>query len=265
MIQLYHTILYQPLFNLLVYFYNIVPGHDIGLAILLLTILIKLILYPLSVSSIKQQKVLRDLQPKMEEIKAKYSNNKAELGKATMELYKQEKVSPFSSCLPILIQFPFLIAVYQVFRSGLTQPQSLELLYSFVKNPGMLNSVSMGFLDLAKPNLVLAALAAISQYLSGKMLISKKQPPIDTKKTIPGSQDENMMSMVNKNMTLMMPIFTFFIGISLPGGLTFYWFITTMLMVLQQWYMFRKHDSDQSESKIRVIKTEQPNKDETNK
>ena len=234
LIDLYNTILYEPIFNLLVWFYNIIPGQDVGLAIIAITIVIKLILYPLSLQSIKSQKSLQDLQPKMAELKKKYKDKPREMTKATMELYKKEKVSPFSSCLPLLIQMPFFIAVYQVFRKGLTNGQSLEILYSFVQNPGAINAVSFGFLDLSKPNVFLALLAGAAQFWVSKMLISKKQPQV------PGSKDESMTAVMNKQMMYFMPLITVFIGLSFPGGLALYWFVTTLLTGLQQVVMFRK-------------------------
>ena len=255
LIQIYNTILYEPIFNLLVWLYNTIPGHDIGLAILAITIIIKLILYPFSLQSIKAQKALQDLQPKMEEIKKKYKTNPQEMTKATMALYKQEKVSPFSSCLPLLIQFPFLIAVYQVFRKGLTNGQSLAILYPFVSNPGTINAVSLGLVDLSKPNVVLALLAGGAQYWVSKMLISKKQPQVK------GAKDENMTAIMNKQMMYFMPLITIFIGMSLPSGLTLYWFLTTLLTGVQQLYFFKKKkELDTQEIKINentsVIKKE---------
>ena len=172
MIELYNQILYYPILNLMVFFYNTISFHDIGVVIILITILIKLILYPLSVKSIKAQKSLQELQPKMEELKKKYKNNQQELGKAMMELYKKEKISPASSCLPLLIQMPFLIAVYHVFRNGF-KPESLNFLYSFVHNPGTINPIAFGFLNLEERNIVLAILAGAAQFWASKMLISK--------------------------------------------------------------------------------------------
>ncbi|MDD3102158.1 MAG: YidC/Oxa1 family membrane protein insertase [Patescibacteria group bacterium] len=152
MIQFFNTILYQPLLNLLVFFYNVIPGHDLGVAIITLTVILKLILFPLSRQSLKSQKALQSLQPKMEEIKKKYPDQKEKQAKMTMELYKENKINPFSSCLPLLIQLPILIAVYQVFNTGLT---STNLpVYSFIYNPGHLNSFAFGFLNLAKPNIL---------------------------------------------------------------------------------------------------------------
>lgn len=231
--ELYNQVLYIPIFNLLVFLYNIIPGHDIGIAIILLTIAIKLILLPLSIKSTKSQKALQDLQPKMEEIKKKYKDNKEEQAKALMELYKSEKVNPLSSCFPLLIQLPFLIAVFQVFRNGFKE-ESLNMVYSFINRPEMLNPMSFG-VNLADPNIVLAVLAGAAQYWQTKMLMHKKQPVKSN-----GAKDENMAAMMNKQMMYMMPVLTIFIGVSLPGGLTLYWLATTLLMVAQQKLMFKK-------------------------
>lgn len=234
MISLFNTILYQPLFNFLVWLYNVMPGHDIGLAIIILTVLIKLILYPFSLQAIRAQRALAELQPKINEIKNKYKDKKELMTREMMKLYKENKVNPFSSCLPVLIQLPFLIAVYQVFIKGLSS-QGLENLYPFVANPGQINAVSMGFLDLAKPNLVLAVLAGAAQFWQTKMM-PLQQPPKD----MPGSRDESMTAMMNKQMLYFMPVITVVIGATLPGGLTFYWFLTTFLTVGQQYLYFRK-------------------------
>jgi YidC/Oxa1 family membrane protein insertase len=234
MIQLYHTLIYQPLFNLLIFFYNTISFQDIGIAVILMTLFIKIILYPLSVKSIKAQKSLQELQPKMDALKAKYKDNKEALGKEIMALYKNEKISPASSCLPLLIQLPFLIAVYSVFRNGL-KSESLSALYSFVYNPGQVNAMAFGFLNFSDKNIVLALLSALAQYWASSMLITKRPPNVS------GATDERLTSALNKQTLYFMPVFTFIIGISLPAGLTFYWFLSTVLTALQQLYIFKKH------------------------
>jgi YidC/Oxa1 family membrane protein insertase len=232
----FQTFFYQPILNLLVFIYDIVPGHDLGVVIIILTIIIKLILWPLSKQSIKSQKSLQDLQPKVEEVKKKYADNKEEMGRAMMNLYKEHKVNPFSSCLPLLIQLPFLFAVFSVFRTGLSNG-SLNLIYSFIPRPEVINSVSFGFLDLAKPHITLAVLAGLAQFWQARMMITKK-PAI----TSIGSQDENMAAIMNKQMLYFMPVLTVFIGMSLPGGLTLYWLVTTLLTALQQLFVFKEHN-----------------------
>jgi YidC/Oxa1 family membrane protein insertase len=236
--SIFTTIFYQPILNLLVFLYNITPGHDIGVVIVLLTLIIKIILYPLSQTSLKSQKSLQELQPKIEELKRKYGQDKEKLGRETLALYRENKVNPFSSCLPLLIQLPFLYAVFRVFRNGF-KPESLALVYSFIARPEIINPVTMGFFDLSKASPVLAVLSGLAQFWQAKMMATKK-PAVNA----PGAKDENMMAMMNKQMLYMMPALTVFIGFSLPGGLVFYWFLTTLLTVAQQYYMFRKKEKE---------------------
>jgi YidC/Oxa1 family membrane protein insertase len=231
MANLFIKVFYQPILNLLVFLYNTISFHDFGIDIILLTIVIKLILWPLGKQSIKSQKSLQDLQPKIENLKKKYADNKTELSKATMDLYKENKVNPFSSCLPLLVQLPFLWAVYRVFRDGVNN--KLDLVYPFINKPETINTIFLGFVNLAKPNVYLAVLAGLAQFIQAKMLITKK-PVVNTE----GSKDESMAAMMNKQMLYFMPAITIFIGISLPGGLTLYWFILTALTALQQFVTF---------------------------
>jgi YidC/Oxa1 family membrane protein insertase len=234
MSHLFTVIFYQPIFNLLVWLYNTIPGSDIGLAIIVLTIVIKLAFLPLSKKSIESQKELQNLQPKVDELKKKYADNKEEMGRAMLKLYQEHKVNPFSSCLPILVQLPFLIAVYRVFANGLAN-KSMDLIYPFIERPETIQVISFGFLDLSKPNWVLAVLSGLAQFWQAKMMISKR-PPVKG----PGAMDEDMAAIMNKQMMFMMPALTVFIGISLPGGLTLYWFITTILTALQQIFIFSR-------------------------
>ena len=233
---MFHTILYQPIFNIFVFLYNVVPGHDVGIVILAITVLVRLVLYPLTSSSIKSQRALQELQPKMEAIKKEFAEDKQKQTQAIMELYKNNKVNPITSCLPMLIQLPILIALYMVLRDGLASKDLAQSLYSFIANPGTINQISLNFFDMAKPNYVLAVLAGAAQFWQAKTL-SRKNPP---KKAGEGAKDEAMMSMMNKQMLYFMPIMTIIIGFRLPAGLTLYWFFSTMLMALQQVWQFKK-------------------------
>ncbi|PLX20430.1 hypothetical protein C0584_05830 [Candidatus Parcubacteria bacterium] len=240
---MFETFFYQPVLNLLIFLYKTVPFNDLGLAIILLTLIIKLLLLPLSKKSIKSQKELQDIQPKVEELKKEYKDNKEEMGKKMMELYKEHNVNPFSSCLPLLIQLPFLIAVFQVFRRGFGET-NLSLVYGFIGQPESINQIAFGFLDLSVRSIPLAVLAGLAQFWQTRMMVTKKAPIEDK-----SSKDENMMAMMNKQMTYMMPLLTVFIGISLPGGLTFYWFLTTLFTVFQQAYVFKSEKKQSAEIK----------------
>ncbi|MDD5626877.1 MAG: YidC/Oxa1 family membrane protein insertase [Patescibacteria group bacterium] len=245
--DLFRTLLYQPLFNLLVFFYNIIPGHDLGIAIIVLTIVLRFILYPLSAKSVKSQKALQDLQPELEKIKKQYQNDKEGMSRATMEFYRKNKINPLSSCLPILIQFPFLIAIYQVLRDGLNNPEVLKLLYSFVHNPGKLDPYFLNFLDLGARNVYLAILAGVTQFWQSRMLMKKKKPAPRAS----GNDFSAIAANMTNQMVYIMPVLTIFIALSFPAGLSLYWVATTLFSIAQQWLVMRK-DSDKDKESFPV-------------
>lgn len=228
------TVFYQPLFNLLVAVYNTVG--DMGVAIIVLTLIIKLVLYPLSQKSVVSQRALQELQPKVEALKVKFKGKKDELARELMQLYQSEKVSPFSSCLPLLVQLPFLIALYQVFQRGLASPESLNLLYPFIHNPGQLNHIAFGFWNLLSPSWPLAIVSGLAQFWQSKMLITTK-PAVTT----PGAKDEGQAAMMNKQMLYVMPAITVIIGARLPSGIIVYWLVNILFTIVQQYLTFRHH------------------------
>lgn len=238
MSQLFNTYLYIPIYNILVAIVAFVPGHDMGVAIIIITALLRLVLHPFSISMFRSQRSMQRLQPKINELKAKFKDDKSGFSQATMALYKEEKVNPLSSCLPLLIQLPIIWALYKVLTAGL-QSLDVTLLYSFVRHPENISSIAFGFLQLNKANYVLAVAAGIAQYFQTKM-IQVPAPAVNTA----GSKDEQLVSMMNKNMLYIMPVMTVVIGFQLPAGLTLYWFVTTLLTIAQQWYIFRGLDKE---------------------
>ena len=239
MAELFRTIFYIPIFNIFVGLYNLIP--DVGAVIVILTILIKLALYPLTAKSIKAQKSLTDLQPKLNDLKEKYKGDQQKIAQETMTLYKEHKVNPFGSCLPILIQLPIFIALYQVLRIGLGATD-FSILYSFVPSPEHINPISLGLVDLGKTNWILAILAGVAQYWQARSM-TRKQPP---KAAGAGGKDESMMAMMNKQMLYFMPVMTVFISWQLPGGVALYWFLSTLTTAIQQVFMFKKKDEGDS-------------------
>ncbi len=245
MMELFQTVLYQPIFNGFVALYNLIP--DVGVVILIVTILVKILLYPLTDKSIKAQRSLASLQPKMKELKEKHKDNQQVLAQETMKLYKEHKVNPLGSCLPLLIQLPIFIALYLVMRDGLAG-QNFNLLYPFVQTPASINPLSLGLVNLVNPNIILAVLAGVAQFFQAKSMITKRAP----KKAGEGSKDEDLMAMMNKQMLYVMPVLTVIIGFQLPGGLSLYWFISTVLTALQQYWVARK-DKEKDNSDEGVI------------
>lgn len=229
MIELYNTIIYEPILNLLVWLYNTIPGHDVGLVIILVTIVIRLILAPFMHKSLKSQRSMSALQPQIKELREKHKDDQQEQAKAMMALYKDNNVSPFSSCLPLLIQLPILIALYQVFSKALKG--NLTGLYSFVSNPGVLNPELFGLVDLSHPNIIFAILAGLVQFWQSWM-ISKWQSSAAADATTKA---------LNVQMLYILPLVSIFIAWRLPAGLPLYWIVTTLFAVAQQFYINRTH------------------------
>lgn len=229
---LYNEILYRPLFNALIFLYNVIPGHDFGVAIIALTLISRLILYPLNQKAIKSQKILAELQPKIKEIQQKYKNEKEKQGAAMMELYRAHKINPASGCLPFLVQFPILIALFSVFRSGL-DPEKLNGLYGFVAHPGAINNMFLGLVNLAEKNYVLAVLAGALQFLQTKMMTPKASAS--------AASAGDFSSMMNKQMLYFFPILTTFIAASLPAGLGLYWVAMTVFGIAQQYFVIKSN------------------------
>jgi YidC/Oxa1 family membrane protein insertase len=240
-ISAFNTILYQPLFNALVLLYQYLPGRDFGIAVIVLTVLIRIVLYPLMVKSIKSQKILSELQPKIQEIQQKFKNDKEKQTKEMMALYQREKINPFGGCLPLLIQLPILIALYRVFWKGL-QPEAMSHLYSFVPNPGLIDPTFLGLINLAEASLVLAVIAGILQFFQSKMLMPK------TKKVKQGGgQMAQFSEMMQKQMLYFFPIFTVFILWRLPSAIGLYWIITALFSIGQQYLIMRASAKHQDE------------------
>ncbi|MBU2564343.1 YidC/Oxa1 family membrane protein insertase [Patescibacteria group bacterium] len=228
----FNEVLYRPIFNALIFLYNIIPGHDFGIAIILLTIIIRIVLSPLTYKSIKSRYALSFLQPKIKEIQKKFEK-KEEQSKELMKLYKENKVNPASGCLPLLIQIPILLGLYRALINIL-KTGSLSVLYPFIHDPGTINSMFLGILDLSKTSPVLAILAGASQFFYSKITMKQQQMPQMSEKS------GNMQKMMGKQMMYMMPIITVFIAWSFPAGLALYWFISTVLGLAQELYFSKK-------------------------
>jgi len=246
MAYLFHSLVYQPIYNILIAVYNIIP--DFGIAIIIVTVLVKLVLIPLSKKQIESQKKMQELQPRIKEIQAKHKNDKEKQSRAMMELYKETKSNPFSGCLPMVVQLVFLIAIYRVLfnisQAGLIA--NAGDLYGFIHNPGQINKMFLGTVDLSSaidfahitisslPHILLVIAAAGAQFIQTKMLMAK-QPVKVTK-----ADEADFSQIMTKQMLFLGPLLTLFIGVKFPAGLALYWLVSTGFMVAQQRYMEKK-------------------------
>jgi YidC/Oxa1 family membrane protein insertase len=230
--QIWNLVLYQPLLNALAFLVSVVPGGDIGIAVILLTILVKLVLFPLSQRQIRNQAAMIILTPELEKIK-KSGVSKEEQAKQTFELYKKHKTNPFSGCLVIIPTLLVIIALYSVFIKGINFDS--KLLYSFIHAPENINMLFLGIVNLSKASLVLALLAGVSQYFQAYFM---PKPPIPSPSSIPAdSFQANFSKSMNMQMKYIFPFIIAFIAYRYLGVVALYLITNNIFTIGQQIYV----------------------------
>ncbi|MEK7192707.1 MAG: YidC/Oxa1 family membrane protein insertase [Patescibacteria group bacterium] len=232
---LFNTIFFDPLYNLLVFLSSIIPGGDAGIAIILLTILVKLALTPLAHKQIVTQRALTSVEPKLAEIKEKHKGEQEVIAKKMMALYAEHGINPFSGFLLLLIQIPIVLALYFVSQEGINLTSAS--LYSFTPLPAVVNTIFLGILDISKPSLVLAILTTITQFFQMKFSL----PPIPKKKEgeTPSFKDDLARSM-HLQMKYFIPVLIGFVSLSVPAGLPLYWVTSSIFAIGHELIVRRK-------------------------
>ena len=269
LLNFYHEFLFRPLLNLLVFFYNIFG--DLGFAIIALTIVVRLILYPIAKKSLQHQKSMKEIQPKIKALQEKHKGgDKEKLTAEMMELYKEHNFNPASGCLPMIVQLVILITLYQVFMGGLNLDSNQ--IYSFISHPEHVNTNFLGLLDLSQKSMdvslskvfqlnfseglrvisywgvILAVLASVFQFLQTKMTIGKtmkqKQEELLKNKELQKKEEKksennpfDISEAMNTQMLYFFPLLTFYIGVTFQSGLSLYWTVSTLLLLLQQYIL----------------------------
>jgi len=262
---------YKPIYNTLIFFTDINPSHSLGIAIILLTLLIRVILLVPSQKALRSQKRLQEIQPKIQEIQRKYKGNQERIAMETMALWKSAKANPLGSCLPILLQFPILIALYFAVRE-VTIGGAAYNLYAFQENFDFstIHTIFLNTLDLAEKNIIaLPIIVGLLQFTQMKLTFAMRKTP--KQKTPPKKKDDGMpdMQTMNKTMTYTMPIMIAFFTATLPAGVGLYWGTST-IFAIGQTLVINREKSDEIQSKnsdevtVKVVeKTEEEVKKET--
>jgi YidC/Oxa1 family membrane protein insertase len=233
--ELFNTLFFEPLYNTLIALIGVVPGGDVGIAVILLTIIVKLVLFPLSKSAVKSQLEMRELQKPMEDLKEKYKDDREKLGLETLELYKKHGINPFAGLFLVLIQLPVILALYWVILNSGLPTINTDILYSFIKIPGTITMEFISFFHISEPHsVVLALLAAISQHFQARFSFPKQPPKPKTDK--PSFQDDMMRGM-SIQVTWVLPIFVFFVSYSLAAVVSLYWFVSNLFAIGQELYI----------------------------
>ena len=240
MLEFWNIIFVNPIFNVLVGIYSLT--QNLGVSIILLTILIRTLLLPIVLPSFKAMKKQRDLQPEIEKLKAKYGTDKKKLAEKQLELFQKHGINPVAGCLPQVLMIIVLIALYGVimkFSNGVVIADLNNLIYfDFLKFPldAIINTRFL-YLDLAKsdPYYIFAVLSGAIQFLVSKMLMPYNVAGQKAAAKTPDKADDIAYNVQNQ-MLYMAPILTVIIGISLPAGAVLYIFTTTVFSLVQQYF-----------------------------
>jgi len=240
MIELWNSIILNPIFTFLVLLYK--GTSSLGLAIILFTLIIKVILIPLSIPSLKMTTKQRDIQPELNALKEKYKDDKKKQAEMQMELFKKHGINPGAGCLTTIITFIILIAIYNAV-SMLTMNKDINILNSHIFFPDLrfpLNEVistRFWYLNLAKPDpyFVFIVLAVGLQFLATKMMMPYTEMEEKAAKQTADKTDDLMATMQKQNL-YMMPLMFLIFGITLPSGVMLYIITTTLFQIVQTYF-----------------------------
>ena len=233
-LSFFHTVLYVPIYNLLMLIVGVTPHGDVGLALIGVVLIIRLLILPITLSMAHTQRAMTLVNPEIKALQEKYKDNKEVLAKETFALYKKYKINPFSSIIALFIQIPILLTLYYIVRDKALYQVQTALLYPFVHAPALLSPLFLGFLVISSPNIILALLAGVSQFLYG--YFGMPIPPAPVKSTSNASKPSTMQEEMGRAMSLQMryvlPIIIAFVGYS-SGAIALYFITSNIVMLLQ--------------------------------
>lgn len=269
---MFQTLIVQPIYNILVVVYGLIPGHDLGISLIIFTLLIRLLMWPLLKKQLNQSRVIRDLQPELKKIKKAAAGDKQVEGRMMMELYKEKGISPFGTIGLTLVQLPIFIGVFQAARLLTEDIARLDTFtYSFVHNiphitqviedPTLFNYVSFGFIDLSRraisgesfylPLIVLALTATGFAFFQVKQMMPEQKDKKKLRDILKSSSEtgkqpeqEDMAAAMSSSMTYIMPILTLMFGLFTQGAMVMYLFASSAIAIVQQSIIF-KQDTDE--------------------
>ncbi len=233
MASLFHVGIYQPIYNALAFIIALVPGYDVGVGIVIITLLVRLVLFPLSRAAIKTQIAMRAAEPQLKVLREEFKDSKDELAKRTMELFKEKKINPFSSFLLIFIQLPIIIGLYAVLRNE-TKALSFDpsVLYSFVHAPAHASLMFLGFFNLAGKSILLAVIVAITQFAYARLM------PVPTaQKTEPGktpSFQDDLAKSMHVQMRYVFPLVLGVIAYAASAAIALYFVVSNLFSIGQE-------------------------------
>ena len=234
----FHTFIFEPLYNGLVFLVGFIPSHDVGIAVILLTIFVRVVLFPLSRRAIATQIQMKKIAPEVEALREKYKDKREEQARAILGLYKEHGIRPFANFALFLLQLPILIGLYWVFAFGGLPEINTAILYSFVSAPNAVDMVFLGLVPMDGHSIVLAVLAGASQFLYTRLSLGKRVPQV--KKTAGASFSEDMARSLDLQMRYVLPIVLAVAAFYIVAAASLYWIASNLFMVVQEYLMGRR-------------------------
>lgn len=225
--SVFNTVFYKPLLNGLIFLIGILPFHDVGIAVIILTLFVRFLIFPLTHRAIVTQIKVRELEPEIKQIKEKFKKDMQEQSKRTMELYRKHGINPFSGFINLMIQIPIIFALYKVFVTGINFDYSL--IYSFITIPENINIIFLGLFDMTQKNYILAFITGASQFIQMRLAI----PPVKV-------QREDFASRLNTQMRYTMPIIVFFVVSRFSSAIAIYWTTMNIFAIIHELIVRKK-------------------------
>lgn len=237
MIDFFHAVLYTPIYNLLIGLTDILPGGDIGLAVVAATVIVRLLIMPLSISALRTQKVIKEIDPKLKEIRETYKDDKEKQAREILALYKENGINPFAGILTLFIQLPILITLFWVFQSKTLLTVNTEILYPFVPVPDMIAPAFLGIFSLTGASITLALIAGVLQLIHGRMSF-----PVPPKSANPGpaTMGQDFGRAMALQMRYVLPVFVAFGAYVTNNAIALYFITSSIVSILQELALKRK-------------------------
>ncbi len=235
-IDFFRVTIFEPLYNGLIFLISVVPFADVGIAVITLTILVKLLLFPLSIKMVKTQLAVRELEPELKKIKEKYKDDQPEQARKTMSLYKERGVNPFTGILLLIIQLPIIFSLYFVFFRGGFPDVRMDILYSFVKVPETVNMMFLGILDVGGKSMFLAVLTGATQFYQMRLSL----PPMKPRGSGPQTLKEDLARSFNIQMRYIMPLVIAGVAYVFSAAVALYWTTSNLFAIGQEIYVRKR-------------------------
>jgi YidC/Oxa1 family membrane protein insertase len=228
---MFSTLVSTPLYNALMYLVHLAPGYEIGIAVIILTIIVKIVMYPLAKQTVRASVLMKQVQPELDALKAKYKNDSTKQTQETLALYKKHKIQPFAGILVLLIQIPIILGLFWVFQDVSKGAVDVARLYAFVTAPPFITLTLFSFFDLTKRSIILALLAGLTQFMHARITVQIPEKPTEA-----DFAKELGYSMALQ-MKYVMPALVAVLGYTLSPVISLYWIVSNTVAYLQEIYI----------------------------